>query len=70
MTCGLFSLNRQQVESLRASQSHELFYLGNDDDERYSTQASKHLLKNLLVQAASPPLGYAVYYEYGRVYAI
>ena len=36
-------------------------YLANDDEERYSIQAHKVLLRNLTVQAADPPLGYPIY---------
>jgi len=35
--------------------------LANDDEERYSIQAHKVLLRNLTVQAADPPLGYPIY---------
>ena len=33
----------------------------NDDDERYSIQSHKQLLRNLTVQAADVPLGYPVF---------
>ncbi len=54
-------LNSECARALWASVSLELLYLTNDDDERYSIQAEEHVLRNLTVQAADPPLGYAVY---------
>jgi hypothetical protein len=39
----------------------ELYYFTNDDDERYSIQSNTSLLRNLMVQTAAPPLGYALY---------
>jgi len=42
-------------------QNMDLLYFTNDDDERYSIQAHKVFLRNLIVQAAAPPLGYPVY---------
>lgn len=54
-------LNKEVVKSLWASLSLELLYLTNDDEERYSIQAEERLLRNLTVQAADPPLGYAIY---------
>jgi len=35
--------------------------LTNDDDERYSIQAEERILRNLTVEVADPPLGYAIY---------
>ncbi|KAK8769967.1 hypothetical protein V5799_013567 [Amblyomma americanum] len=57
----LGSLRAQVVQAVWASLSLELLYLANDDDERYSIQADPVLLRNLIVQAADPPLGYCVY---------
>ena len=54
-------LNSEVVRSLWASLSWELLYLTNDDDERYSIQADERLLRNLTVEVADPPLGYAAY---------
>ncbi|XP_077553861.1 pecanex-like protein 4 [Haemaphysalis longicornis] len=54
-------LSAQAVQSIWASLSLELFYLANDDDERYSIQADPTLLRNLIVQAADPPLGYPLF---------
>lgn len=55
------SLNRAALEGLWADLALELVYLTNDDDERYSIQAHTHLLRNLSIQAAEPPMGYSVY---------
>ena len=54
-------LNKEVARSLWASLSLELLYLTNDDEERYSIQAEERLLRNLTVQAADPPLGYAIF---------
>ena len=39
----------------------ELFYYTNANDERFSIQAEKDILRNILVQLAEIPLGYPVY---------
>ena len=39
-----------------------MLYVTNDDDERYSIQTHPMLLRNLLVEGAVEPLGYAPYY--------
>ena len=54
-------LNPETARGLWASLNLELLYLTNDDDERYSIQAEERLLRNLSVQAADPPLGYAAF---------
>ena len=54
-------LNGEAVRGLWASLSMELYYFANDDDERYSIQSNTSLLRNLMVQTAAPPLGYALY---------
>lgn len=59
-------LNREVAHGFWASLTMELLYFTNDDDERYSIQAHKQLLRNLLVQGARPPLGYPVF-STGRV---
>eukprot|EP01135_Chromosphaera_perkinsii_P008998 Nk52_evm16s1569 gene=Nk52_evmTU16s1569 len=55
------SMNQAAVTGLWASLNLELFYFTNDDEERYSIQAHKQILRNLTVQAAEPPLGYPIY---------
>ncbi|KAJ3223845.1 hypothetical protein HK099_000616 [Clydaea vesicula] len=54
-------LNGEVIKSIWANLNFELLYLANDDDERYSIQAHELLLRNLITQAADPPLGYPVY---------
>lgn len=54
-------LNGQAARGLWAALSMELYYFTNDDDERYSIQSNTALLRNLMVQTAAPPLGYALY---------
>ena len=54
-------LNRAAVHSVWSDLALELLYLTNDDEERYSIQAHPSLLRNITIQAADPPLGYAVY---------
>lgn len=55
------TLNSEAVRAQWASLALELLYLTNDDEERYSIQAHPLLLRNLTIQSADPPLGYAVY---------
>ena len=55
------ALNPAMVRGLWANLQLELLYFTNDDDERYSCQANKLLFRNLIIQAAEPPLGYPVY---------
>jgi len=54
-------LNAEAARGLWASLSMELYYFTNDDDERYSIQSNTALLRNLMVQTAAPPLGYALF---------
>ena len=54
-------LNAAAMVGQWASLTHELLYLTNDDDERYSIQAHETALRNLTIQAADPPLGYPVF---------
>lgn len=53
-------IHGEAVRAAWASMAGELVYATNDDDERYSIQASKTLLRNLVVQSADAPLGYPV----------
>ena len=57
----LGGLNPEAVRGLWASMGHELLYLTNDDDERFSIQANPPLMRNLTLQAAPTPLGYAAF---------
>ena len=54
-------LNSAAVHAIWSDLSLELLYLTNDDEERYSIQAHPTILRNLMIQAADHPLGYAVY---------
>lgn len=55
------SLNPAIVRGIWAALSLELLFLTNDDEERYSIQAHPWFLRNIIIQAAEPPLGYPVY---------
>ncbi|KAJ3241348.1 Pecanex-like protein 4 [Chytriomyces hyalinus] len=66
-TCHVARMNHVLMRGIWANLAYELFYLTNDDDERYSIQAHKKLLRNLIIQSADPPLGYPVYLSSGAV---
>lgn len=51
----------QAVHGLWASLLAELLFAANEDDERFSVQASTLLLRNMAVSSSAPPLGYPVY---------
>lgn len=53
--------NFASIQGIWSSLSLELLYFTSDDDERYSIQAHKSVLRNLIVQSANPPLGYPVF---------
>ena len=55
------TLNPAALQSIWTDLAIELFYLTNDDEERYSIQAHTNLLRNLSIQTAEPPLGYSIY---------
>ncbi len=55
------ALNQAALQGLWTDLAFELFYLTNDDEERYSIQAHPILLRNLSIQTAEPPLGYCIY---------
>ena len=54
-------LNAQAVRAIWSNLNLELYYLTNDDEERYSIQAHPNILRNIVTQAADPPLGYPVF---------
>ena len=54
-------LNKECVRGFWSALSLELYYMTNDDEERYSIQALPLMLRNIITQAADPPLGYPVY---------
>jgi len=54
-------LDAETVRAIWTSLNLELFFFTNDDDERYSIQAHKLMMRNICVQAAEPPLGYPIF---------
>ena len=61
ITCHVGKLSGSLTRGIWANLIWELLYLTNDDEERYSVQAHPMALRNLVVQAADPPLGYPIY---------
>lgn len=59
--CTICKLNPVAVKSIHNSMIMELLYMTNDDEERYSIQSHKQLLRNLCIQFAEPPIGYPVF---------
>ena len=57
----LFQFRREVVRGIWANLNMELLYYTNANDERFSIQAEKDILRNLLVHLAEVPLGYPVY---------
>ena len=57
----LFEFRREVIRGIWANINMELLYTTNNNDERFSIQAEKDILRNLLVQLAEVPLGYPVY---------
>ncbi|KAJ3115309.1 Pecanex-like protein 4 [Phlyctochytrium bullatum] len=51
----------ESLRSIWANLAYELLYLTNDDDERFSIQASTRLLRNISIESAEPPLGYPIW---------
>ena len=51
------------VKSVWNNLRFELLYVTNDDDERYSIQTHPRLLRNVVVEGAVEPMGYAGYYS-------
>ncbi|CAG7834181.1 unnamed protein product [Allacma fusca] len=49
------------VEGIWGNLNLELLYLTSDDDERFSIQHDRYLMRNIFTQCAHSPLGYAVY---------
>ncbi|TPX38078.1 hypothetical protein SmJEL517_g00313 [Synchytrium microbalum] len=63
----LGELNSEVVRGIWANLSFELLYMTNDDDERNSLQAHEGLFRNIITQAADPPLGYPVWCSTGQI---
>lgn len=55
------------VRGIWANLNMELLYYTISSDERFSIQAEKNILRNLLVQLAEIPLGYPVYASGAKV---
>ena len=60
-TFGLYEFRREVVRGIWANLNMELLFTTNNNDERFSIQAEKDVLRNLLIQLAEVPLGYPVY---------
>ena len=54
-------ISNTSVQAIWSNLMMEMLYLTNDDEERYSIQAQQSILRNMCVQIADPPLGYAIY---------
>ncbi|KRX07521.1 hypothetical protein PPERSA_11070 [Pseudocohnilembus persalinus] len=63
INCTLFSLNEDIVNGIWSNLQFELYYVTNDDDERYSIQTHKTFLRNIIIENAEQPLGYAPFYS-------
>ena len=57
----VFEFRREVVRAIWSNLNTELLYYTNANDERFSIQAEKDILRNLLVHLAEAPLGYPVY---------
>ena len=57
----VFEFRREVARAVWANLNMELLYYTNANDERFSIQAEKDILRNLLVHLAEIPLGYPVY---------
>ncbi|CDW89360.1 pecanex-like protein 4 [Stylonychia lemnae] len=57
----LFEFRSEVVRGIWGNINTELLYYTNANDERFSIQAEKDILRNILVQLAEIPLGYPVY---------
>ena len=57
----MFEFRREVIRSIWANLNLELMYYTNANVERFSIQAEKDILRNLLIHLAEPPLGYPVY---------
>ena len=66
----LFEFRSEVARGIWANLNFELLYLTNANDERFSIQAEKDILRNILVQLAEIPLGYPVYSSGVRVIAL
>lgn len=59
----LFHLENSIVTSVWNNLRFEMYYVTNDDDERYSIQTHPDFLRNMLIESCIEPLGYAPFYS-------
>ena len=57
----MFQFRSEVARAVWQNLNAELNYYTNANDERFSIQAEKDILRNLLVQLAEIPLGYPVF---------
>ena len=57
----VFEFRREVVRGIWGNLNMELQYYTNSNDERFSIQAEKDILRNLLVSLAEIPHGYPVF---------
>ena len=57
----VYEIKSELVRSIWSTMAVELGYFANNNDERYSIQADKNLLRNLLVSLGEAPFGYPVF---------
>jgi hypothetical protein len=57
----MYEFRSEVVRGIWANINMELLYYTNANDERFSIQAEKDILRNILVQLAEIPHGYPVY---------
>jgi hypothetical protein len=57
----MYEFRSEVVRGIWANLNTELLYCSNANDERFSIQAEKDILRNILVQLAEIPLGYPVF---------
>jgi hypothetical protein len=60
-------INSEAIMGFWANLVLEMLYITNDDDERYSIQAHETLLRNIIIQLASPPFGYPIWISNGII---
>lgn len=63
LNCYIFEFNKDVINGIWGNLLFELYYATNDDDERYSIQTHKLFLRNIIIEMAEEPLGYAPFYS-------
>jgi hypothetical protein len=59
----MFEMNEDIVRGIQANLQFELYFVTNDDDERYSIQTHQQFLRNFIIESAEEPLGYSPFYS-------